>query len=59
MPEWRGEPWMGRGGLGLVGFEEEVEGRTCVVKAVGGGGRAQGVETADGGRGAAETDGVV
>jgi hypothetical protein len=32
------------GALGLVGFEEKVEGRTCVVKAIGGGGRAQGVK---------------
>jgi hypothetical protein len=40
--ERRKEPWWGGGGLGLVGFEEKVEGGLCVVGAVGGGGRVQG-----------------
>jgi hypothetical protein len=29
------EPWRGLGGLGLVGFEKRVGGRTCVVKVEG------------------------
>ena len=36
------EPWRRRGGLRLVDFEEKVEGMTCVVRAIGGWGRAQG-----------------
>jgi len=35
-----------------VGFEE-VEGMTCVVRAIGGGAELKGIETAGGGRGAA------
>jgi hypothetical protein len=40
--ERRGRAVVGRGGVGLVGFKE-VEGRTCVVRAIGGGAELKGI----------------
>ncbi len=41
-----------------MGFEEKVEGGTCVVRAVDGGAELKGVETEGGCREAAEADSV-